>query len=605
MKRQAVTWILCTLFVLVTTGIYVWLTHSKDVATLSYVPDPNWSRRFTIKANLQDDTYMAGMDSQCNLHTVWINYDYLNQTTNLIHSVTHPKGNIRVKAHPVAVAAQIQTFSMAVTHDAIHLFWVGSQSTGYGDLNYTRLSLDGTVQERSRVLREEFDDARELQAVVSSAGGFLLAWSDQVEPWIQIKTFAFDPSNVDSTQKPTQLTTAPYDAYGPKLIADLKGRFHLTWKERSGRKQVGGILADRKYHCVERVVPILGGSAYSLMYQQLTARGEGVGESVFVDEVYLNTVAMAVLGDDVYLTWIKRIARENATTPTIIESSFPNYGIFGSKMSVSHPVSPSEVFQLSQQKGPAFDQGLVAEPNGALHLVYVDTYTEHLALTHTVFDGDFSTLQKKSRRIFPDQMVSLRTTLLSDPVGKLHLLWMQSDPYSGTLYYANTVHPRPVTPLNVVGINMDQSKVSLFMSLIFTLTLPIYSIFIYLHLFYITCITLIFTGCKYWTKKWRWNTLFSNPWIVIPMICIVHVLLYLGLDRADWLIWPTHPTGGGQIWFSVILATLTTVGYILFGDLKKNKMIQLGFVALLWLFWLQVSNLVFQLPLVNFVDRLG
>lgn len=603
MKRQMLTFIICTLVVLVVSGLYIWLTQSNDVMTLSYVPDPNWSGRYVIKTNLQDDTYCSGIDSQGNIHTVWIYFDYINQTSNLIHTAINAKGRALAKEHTIASAQKIQAFTMAVTNDSVNIFWVGSRAIGLGDLNYARLGADGTLLETNTILADRCVDVKTLQAVTAPTGGFMLAWSDQVGAYRQIKTFAVGAEGT-TTAEPIQLTTASYHAYGPNLIVDGKGRFHLAWKEEAQRSDAAALLLQRKYNCKNGVVPINVGYAYTLYYQMLDAQGQGVAQPVFMDEVSLNTVAMTVVEDQLYLAWVKRTARQNAADPSIVGKALPNYAIFGAKLDLTQPVIPTEVFQLSQQKGPAFDQTMIADSAGRIHLVYMDTYTDHLALTHSTFAGDFATVEKEARRIFPDQIVGMRTTLLPDPQKGMHLFWIQSDPYGGTMYYANTIHPRAVSPFQVVGINLDKSGVSSFMSFVYVLTLPIYNILVHLHLFYVTCISVILAGCKYLSRKWRGNQLFYNPYIVVLVICIVHILWYLGFGWADWLIWPAHPMGNGPIWFAILLATLTTVGYIYFGRVKRNKMIQMGFIALLWIFWMNVSNLVFQLPFVNFIDQL-
>lgn len=598
MKRQFTAFVLLTVFILVISGLFIWLTRVKDVTRLAYVPDGDWSKRHVIVNDIQDTYFSPTVDAEGNVHMVWARFDGSSLRGELMHNVTDSKGNVLIEDQSIIKDARIDDFTTMTHGEVLEIFWIGPGIGPKGDLKYARIDRKGTLLEEWTLLENEFTDPSSLRAA-RTPKGWVFAWIDQVGEYRQVKTLALDPL-AGSDRQPHQITHNSYHVHSLNIIADPAGRVHLAWKDESGRNdflaRINVLTGGR--HAVQYNYRLFD----TLYYQQLTEDAALLGEPVFVDEITLDTIEMVVSGDQLHLAWSKIISGDGYPSTSLVAKTLRHYSIFGTTIDLTKPAEVTDVKRLTHSQGPAYDPALAMDREGQIHLAYMGTYQDRLAATHQVYGRDFDQPQKPAHQLFPDQLNGLETTLVADPAKGVHVFWVQADPYGGKVYYANTVRPRLITPFHVIGLNMDRKGVSTFMSAVYVLAVPIYSFLIYLHLFTLGMITGVLTILKRLTQ--RWKAVFAHPLVVPAVICAIHVVIYTLSGHAHWVIWPVWPASGAQFWFSVLLATAAAVGYVYFGNVKKGHMLQMGWIAFLWLYWLNIINLMFNIPYINFIDKL-
>lgn len=575
--RYVKLFMIITAVLAVGSGLFVWLSHVGEVATLSYVPDPEWSKRSLILPYIEAEEYRAVIDHQRNLHLIWLNYNQDIHAVSLMHMAVNNKGKSLVKPHEVLRTQDIDDYSLTVLQGSLAVLWDGQGDGEQRDLNYLELSVQGEVVAQRKILTGELSDLHNLQAVILPSGDLLAVWADRLEAGSQIQTLVLDDSGLARARPGT--LSLPADGIYPKLALGPSGQIHLTWQQ------------EMEY-------------SYGLYYLQLTDDGRPKTQSLFVDEIDLNFVSMAATAERVFIAWSRRMPKPIREKQSIIEKSFPNYVIFGTTFELAQPVRKNEAVQLTDVIGPAFDQNLVVDKNGQVDMLYVDTYGDTLGLTQQNFGKDFTDVRKASRRLYPDQRVVLQTVLLADPEKGMHLVWMQSDMYSGVIYYANNIYGQWVNPLQVIGLNGAQQGISALMSLGYILGVSFYSLFMHLHLLLLAILGAVLKGLLYLFRGKPAGNLLGDRFVVPLLLAGVTTALYLTVGKligvSHWIIWPElyNPE---QVWFILLLATIGTAYYIIKGKIKHNEVMKLTIAVMLWFYWIHLINFVFNLSVVNFI----
>lgn len=565
-----------TLALILGSGLFVWVTHVGKVATLSYVPDPDWSKRRIILPYIEAETYRAAIDSESHVQTIWLKYDQDGHKVSLMHMSTNTKGRLLVEPHVVFDAPEIDEISLTIVQDSLRVLWTGKGDHEKRDLNYLEMGRGGEILAQRKILTNELHDGSSLQAIPVAEEGILVTWADQASGHSTIQTLVLDTDG-NATGQPEILPLKDHALY-PKLALDAAGRIHMTWQE------------ELEY-------------GYGLYYLQLTADGRPAMDSIFIDTIDLNSVAMAATEEKIFLAWGTILPKEYRQNASIVEKAFPNYAIFGTTLNVDHPVQRDEVVPLTDELGPAFDQNLIVDEKGRVNMVFIDTYYDTLGLTHQIFGKDFTDVKKAARRLYPDQRIVLQTRLLPDPNKGMHLVWMQSDMYSGSIYYANNLHRQWISPLQIIGLNAEKQGISAFMSLGYTLGISFYSLFIHLHFLLLTILGALLTGCIYLFHKKPWGEWLGHRFVAPTILGGVTVLLYLTVGRlfgvSHWLVWPKF-YDSSQIWFIVLLATVATAYYIIKSKIRNNDMLKLTIAVMFWFYWMHMINFIFNLPVLNF-----
>jgi hypothetical protein len=141
------------------------------------------------------------------------------------------------------------------------------------------------------------------------------------------------------------------------------------------------------------------------------------------------------------------------------------------------------------------------------------------------------------------------------------------------------------------------------MSLVYTLGISFYSLFVHLQLLLLILLGAILTGLIYLFRKTSLGAILGHRLIAPTLLCVVTVLLYLTVGKrigvAHWAVWPKF-YDPSQIWFITLFATAGTVFYILKGKIRNNDMLKLIIAAIFWFYWMHVINFIFNLSVVNF-----
>ncbi|MCK4258146.1 MAG: hypothetical protein KAX49_04165 [Halanaerobiales bacterium] len=574
MRRFFVSFIFITLTIVFISGFYVWLSNKNQVPVLTYVPDPEWSEEHVISPYITSHKFDSLVDEKGNLHTIRVEHDPKTGTAYLLHSVTDYAGKIISEPKTIISYKWIPAISLTINDNKLHIFCIGQGDLNTKELVYINLDLTGEILDQNIVLTGEFNSVEDLITVQSKDGEFMLVWIDMINNKYQLKTLVVNLVG-KAVEQPVQVTSSNYNSRRPNLILDEKGRYHLTWREEKP-------------------------NSYTFSYQLLTNGGEPVSSPRVIDEIDLGAVSMATKGDSLYLVWSKIMPLATAPDRTsILEYAFPNYELFGAVLDLENPLEPIHIQRLTEKNGPSSDQTIVVDSKGQLNLVYVDGYHNKLALTHQIYIDDFNNLTKATRRLYPDQITGSKTKLIKDPNKGLHLVWLESDTYGGNIYYANTVQPKKVSILQVIGINATSFSSSFIMSMFYIFSMPIFSILFFLQMVSIILLTLGIMGITKISHKTKLGYFLTNPYVAISLICLIHCSIYLVIGKMIWILWPVV-SAPNQLWFIFILASIAIFAFIKINELRKITFTETATVAFIWIYWLNMINLFFNIPFINF-----
>lgn len=569
MRKYVFRFFMLTLAIIVVTGCYIWLTDMRSVSTLAYVPDPTWSQSHTISPHFNTLIFKTAVDGRGNVHMAWINYNSDTGMGSLVHSVANPSGKVIHKPKSVTESAKFGEIAMTIEQDTVSIFYATQGKTDRLDLNYISLDTSGTVLAKQTVLANAFgsDTLEDLKSVREPNGGFLLVWGDELNGGVQLQSLAVDAEG-KALGQPVQLTSSELECRQPNLLVDQKGRYHLTWYENTRPS-----------------------SAY---YAQLDGMGKFVTKPLYLGRVSLQPIAIAVVDDNLYLVWNQIMKQvQGINFQSIIEKTFRNYEILGVRLNLNQLPETVEPNRLTSKNGPSFDQAIIADNKGQIQMVYVDTYTKALALTHQVYTGNFE-VQKEARRIYPDQLTGIRTTLMADQAGGIHLIWLES----GKIHYANTIKHRITSPLQVIGINENTFGVSLFMSLVYILCMPIFGMLLCMHVVLILILMFLY---KWLYKRFKLKQklgLLGDRYFVTALFSLIFIAFYIVFVSLSAILWPAFNVG--QVWFIFLVATLGVIAYLFWNKFEQGEIGQFSAATLIWIYWLIMVNSMFHIPFLNF-----
>lgn len=571
MKKYVTRFVVMTSLIILMTGLFVWLTRHDDAARLSYVPDPDWSDESIVSPKLYSHIIDYTMGPQGKLYLAWVENDPKTGISELKYFASSPDQDIESEGQIITENKRIKDLGLAVNQEMVHIFWVGKGESEKLDLLYTRLDRDGQLIEQNRLLKDYFESVSDLDVIVSGEDNYRLVWSEKVEEINQIKTMEVQTSGKIKIQ-PTQLTISDYDSLRPKIIEDDKGRYHLTWRE-----------------------------GYNFYYQSFNDIGENLTIPTVIDRVGEDLVSMSVKNNKLYLVWNKRSSLvQKLDTSSVIEQVFRNSELYGTVIDLEDREN-FEIKQLTRKNGLSFNQTMVIDDDNNINLVYIDTYQNYLALTHKVYSADFEEVSKKARRIYPDQIVGSTPQLFKDPGHGLHLFWIESDLEVGNLHYANTINPAGVSPLALIGINENDIGVSSFMSIVYIISFPIFNLIFLLHIAILIILTLIVVKLKkLLVKKTQFAEYIKNPYFCPGLICLSHTIIYFIIGKGNWFFSPYMPDLS-QLSFILIISTVACAGYIRWSRFSYEETYRrAGMLALVWLYWVNMINLIFYLPFMNY-----
>lgn len=574
-----------TCLIILLTGLYIGLTNQGKIATLEYLPDGDWSKSSPILSEFKPIFYDMTIDQTGKLHITYVEYNHRKMVGEMRYLAVDDSGKV-VQRSPIVVSNKmLSQLTLEVFDDLLYVFWVGQGSGEKLDLYCTRLDLLGNIIETTTVLSNDFASVQELVSTVSSNGDFFFAWIEQEGERRQVKSFYLRENFV--VEKQPQLVNSNYCL---KLIleSDNSEEYHLTWVEKKS-------TAKNKL-------------SHELYYQNFNSDGDKKSEALFIDRISPAPVGLAVDQGSVYLTWNKVVPIVVSADSSNIEKLYPNYIIFGTVIDPTNSEQEIKTKRLTKHRGPSINQSIVVDTIGQVHLVYIDTFYNEMGFTHQIYSPGLEKESKQPTRLYPDHRIYPQldlskdidqTFLFQDPDAGIHLCWLDSNLETFSLNYANTVKPVGWIPLQFVGINRHHLGINLIMSLGYVLFFPFINILFFTHIFALAILTVILAvlllNVKYQGKLYR---LLKNPYCGTILICLIHQLVYRGLGLSQYLFWPIPPNSS-QMWFVYLLVTVATIIFIWINRQKQGAFYT-GMYVFYWLYWLNMSNLIFFLPQINF-----
>lgn len=574
-----------TCLIILLTGLYIGLTNQSKIATLEYLPDGDWSKSFPILSKFKPIFYDMTIDQTGKLHITYVEYNHRKKVGEMRYLAVDDSGKV-VQRSPIIVSNKmLSQLTLEVFDDLLYVFWVGQGSGEKLDLYCTRLDLWGNIIETTTVLSNDFASVQELVSTVSSNGDFFFAWIEQEGERRQVKSFYLRENFV--VEKQPQLVNRNYCL---KLIleSDNSEEYHLSWVEKKS-------TAKNKL-------------SHELYYQNFNSDGDKKSEALYIDRISPAPVGLAVDQGSVYLTWNKVVPIVVSADSSNIEKLYPNYIIFGTVIDPTNSEQGIKTKRLTKHRGPSINQSIVVDTIGQVHLVYIDTFYNEMGFTHQIYSPGLEKESKQPTRLYPDHRIYPQldlskdidqTFLFQNPDAGIHLCWLDSNLETFSLNYANTVKPEGWIPLQFVGINRHHLGINLIMSLGYVLFFPFVNIFFFTHIFALAILTAILAfvllNVKYQGKLHR---LLKNPYCGTILICLIHQLFYRGLGLSQYLFWLVPPNGN-QMWFVYLLVTIATLIFIGINR-QKDGAFYSGMYVFYWLYWLNMSNLIFFLPQINF-----
>lgn len=586
LKKYLISLGITTCLIILLTGFYIGLTNQSKIATLDYLPDGDWSKSSPLLSEVKPTLYDLTIDQTGMIHITYVEYNPQKMVSEMRYLAVDDRGKV-VQRSPIIVSnKKLSQLTLEVYDDVAHVFWVGQGNGAKLDLFCTRLDLLGNKIETTTILQNEFALVQELVSTVSANGNFFFAWIDQQGERRQVKSLYLP--DIFVVDKQPQLVVENFCLH-LILESDFTEGYHLTWVEKKPKSKNEQ-------------------ASHDLYYQNFDSVGAKKFEALYIDRISPAPVGLAVDQEKVYLTWNKVVPIVVSADSSAIERLYPNYIIFGTVIDQTNSVQEIKIKRLTKHRGPSINQSIVADTSGQIHLVYIDTFYAEMGLTHQIYSPGFAEESKHPTRLYPDHRIYPqldlakdidKTFLLKDPGAGIHLCWLDSGLEMSSLYHANTVNPEGLIPLQLVGINRHQLGINLLMSLGYILFFPFVNIFFFTHIFALAILTAILAfvllNVKYQSKLYR---LLKNPYCGTILICLIHQLFYKGLGISQYLFWPLPPNGN-QMWFVYLLVTIVTLIFIGINR-QKDGAFYSGMYVFYWLYWLNMSNLVFLLPQINF-----
>lgn len=580
MKRLFQTFIIFTIGILLISGFYIWISNKDDVMTLSHVSDPDWSKEYQVTPKLITDKFAFTLTQDEQIHTIWPEYLQPRGEVVLKYIKSNSEGKLLTEAKKLAQTKFLQCMTLISHKETLHFFWIGSNQNEGWNLNYTQMDQAGSVIKTETIMENGFTKVNGLQVIPTFNDEFMLVWTDLVNNINQVYSMVVTTSGQRKAE-PMQITSLKEkNAVVPQLALDEKNRFHLTWQKR-GKSSLN----------------------YQLFYQRLDEKGHPSTPPLYIDRVSVDHASMVIKGDKLILVWTKTM--DYVKYPLeLVERSFPNYEIFGTTIDLSDPTN-YEIQRLTHKNGPSFQHVINVDDQGQVHILYVELYDMHLAFTHGIYKDDFKDKIKEFRRIYPNQTITSTPTLITDTHKNMHIFWKKSDLFSTSLSYANTAKPHPVTLFNIIGLNSEHFLAGIVMSLFYVLAFPLVGSIVSLYIIYVLILTPTLAGVRKLLKDPKVASFLRNPYFAVSFICGLYLFFHLVIFQLKLFCF--HEITLSQIWFVFILATTAIIAFITVTKMKGNNVIQVGFTAFFWFFWIQVIYCMFNLPFINhlYIDLLS
>lgn len=574
-KRNLITFALLTLGLILVSGLYLWKNNMAHVSTIQYISDPQWSKPAPIVEQLRTDQYCAALDSGGKLHLAWINYLPSTANEELVYAIVSPVGRFIMEPKVILQKEEITDLAFTVRDNRVDIFWIGSSNPDekYLDLFYTRLDFSGKIQEYHTVQQTTFVSPKDFRAVNAPSGDFMLAWSDLHNGYHQVKTMLIDSAG-NAKGETVQRTSSSFSSVTPNLVVDSSEQYYLTWKEEQG------------YF-----------NHYKLYYQVLDHSGQPLSTPTFIDDINHEDgdlpVAMAVADSKVYLAWSKMV--HSVEQKTAAEKNIVNYEIYGTI--INPEVGQLPIKRLTTKNGISFNPVVTANANGDIHLVYLDSYQDQFGLTHQVYTGNFSQLNKGARRIFAELQTSNHPTVVADSAQGVHMVWVETDKAGYSIQYANTLKPHTPSPFQVVGVTGGSFGSRVWTGILYVLSAPVYMMAI--HLGWIALYGLIYWGLIWIAKRFDKDKFINNRYLMPLVLMGIHAAVYFRTTNLSGFFWPTQPALH-QLLPIFGLVTTATLAYLFVSKRENGNILQAGAVAVLWVYWLNVVTLTLHLPFLNF-----
>ncbi len=592
MKRYFSILGIVTLSLILAAGCYMWLLNREQATALGFVPDEDWSKSFAVLPEIGLGIYDAALDKEGKLHMVYVDFDREEMIGKILYTGgIDQKGRANISNKVIVEKERLSRSTITIIEDKIYIFWLGQGDFEKYDLNVTTLDLNGHILEERKLLTDEFGQVKDLVSKAANTGKIMLVWTNLINDNVQqIKQVIINSSDI-VVGKPIQISSSEGIATQPKIETDKYGHFHVIWKMEEKSLQDSVSTSD-----------------YFLCYQSFDQSGQALLEDpMIIDNIAPTEIGIAVNDDKLYFTWNKIVQIADKPGGSTLEKLFPNYMIYGTVLNLNEPESDYKIVRLTHQRGPTFNLDLAVDTGGLVHLLYIDAYIDELALTHEIYEDGFAGQIKAPRRLYPGQNlvpdVNLlngiyRTFLFADSAKDrgIYCAWLDSDSAGYHIYYANTMNPTQISPLEVIGINRSFMGINVFMSLGFILGMPFVNMIGFLHLVFLVFISAFFIIIQNILRKTKFGTILNNPYIGWLLIAGIHFILQY--KRLYTFFWPAHLTFSQQL-FSFILAT---IGVLIFITLNRQKkgLYYAGINAVYWIYWMNVIGLMFILAQVNY-----
>lgn len=568
MNRWISSFLLITIGLLCFTGIYMWFIWKDQVATLSHVIDPSWSKYWPIAEEIRGNYFKTTMDQKKQIHSIWVEFVHPDGTSKLIYNSISSKGEIIHDTKVLLTNDRITDITLAALNEQIHIFWIGQSTDKQNHLYCTLLNQKGQIISTRPLLSNELNQVKDLQIITSSDQSSILVWTNLVNNIRQIQTLYIDSTH-QITQEPIQITSSNNHTTTPKVITDEQNQYHLTWNEATK-------------------------NSYQLYYQSLNKKGEPIKTPLYIDQINEKPASLLIKDKTLYLVWSRLVkAAENPSNFVYIPGK--NYELFATKINLEEQPEQLNIKRLTYKDSPTVEPNLSIDKSGNLQLIFTESWN-FSALTHWVLTDDFQTEKKKQRQIYPEQLTAFETHLFTDQDHNIHLVWAEKGNIGKNYYYANTLYPQWISPFEIVGLNSHMPLANIIITLLHYLSFSYANMIGGDHLIIIIICTFIVGVLRSFLQRTKLDAYSNNFIINSILVTILYIIWYFGFGRKMLFFTPFIP-GKAQMWFSLILGSIGLAFYLILNKKDAFKRYQPGLITLLWVFWVYMIHITFYIPM--------
>lgn len=585
--KYPTTFAIFTVALMLITGVFIYITRFEEAATMSHVPDPDWSRPRVVTPSLNTiNAKKFAVDAGGRGYVFWGVLNSDGERPELQYQIVGSNGKVVQKPQRILNGIGSWEFAVTIQQERIHLFWMGQGTGEKLDLHYSQFDLQGTLLEDQIVKDNLFLGPNDLQVAGAPNGQFMLTWLDQEDKRVQgahnLQTLLIKADGTASGN-PYEVASFDNDNYLPNIVADAKGRFHLAWiQELRGKSK---LFTTREIY-----------------YQGFDSEGVAIAKPQFIDETAPDRVGIAVKDDTVYLAWNKVVYVTQKQRKQAADTIFDNFVIFGGALDVNHPETLLQSKRLTPEIGPFFDQNLIIDAQGQIQMVFVAQYRNFIALTHSIYDENLEMI-KQPKRVYPEQRLDnlgVTASIFPDTEKGIHVFWEDGSSHGKMFYYyANTKQHRQVSPLQVIGLNTNNLIISSVVSLGYTFIMPFINVIFNLIFFAVFFVALCWRGVAEALKRLGIHWALENPYVgpTITVIGLLTIYSKVGMWPA---FFTSHNPTGLDTAFLMITATVACALYLWINRTKEGTLTVCIATATLWAFWVNMMSQVFTLPGWNY-----